>query len=961
MAKKPRVMIYPAGMDINKVLQHNGIVLDNICTSLITDEELSPTGNYFLDATFLNDKDLVNNIAEQCILKILMDYGYEIFQLKKPKKGLKYVTVVAYQYTIPQQKSMWLDDIRPTNVSGQGALTHILNNSTGNKRITMNSNITISGTAYYELKTVYEALYDSDNSFINIWGGNGIETLRRGTNVTMNTSVGGDKQLSIREGKNLKDFADTRDLESYVTRAIGKGFNGIKGHYIDSPLIDNYPDIHTDVFEYSNVKLRAEDMTIDSGDVVFDTLEEVQAELDRLVGLEYSKNNIDKVMAEYTLDYAKLEDTEEYKINGYDKTEKANIGDYVKVYIPSLKYDLVVRVIKKQFDVLRQKTKNIKLSSYPISGTLSSTEVTKNIQQCFAKSGLKGMSDFISSMINAGLQNSHAIIRPNEILMLDTTDINTSKNTWRWNAGALAHSSKGYYSDEWNIGITQDGQINASMMTTGVLSAILIKALEDSSSKMYIDLSTGTVYMDKGRIGSNSFYIDITEQKIIGKDMEINLVTGEVKTKHGKFGNDTCYYDVDNQIIYGLKTLLKLAEGIYSFADGNVVIDNEKGIEIKKGKVGNDTCYFDIGNQIIRGDRFYIDLKSGGQNLIEAGNISSQNGRTNICMTDGTAKIGAFSVSHDNKVNVEDGSFTAKSGDKYCKIESGQVSWNDGSRLINNNKHTVATVTGTKEIESLDIIGNTDGGVTLSSKAADAIINANSGSVYLSYNKKNEFYADDYTWIAGNPNGIHVSGSAILNTLFITSPKTEISGDLSVGGDKNCIQSTESFGKVKFSSVEDIGAYLTWREYDAFKEQCIYETKLKSYSKDGYCSCIVKIPKIIQECIDTSGNYNVDINVVKSFANARLWSINKEYFLVKSDKPCRFNFVLTGRRKGFEGRSVEEQILEGELYKSTLERLELKRRADIKLRFKKLGSRPNYPLWEKCAREWEDCGECYEG
>ena len=45
MAKKPRVMIYPAGMDINKVLQHNGIVLDNICTSLITDEELSPTGN----------------------------------------------------------------------------------------------------------------------------------------------------------------------------------------------------------------------------------------------------------------------------------------------------------------------------------------------------------------------------------------------------------------------------------------------------------------------------------------------------------------------------------------------------------------------------------------------------------------------------------------------------------------------------------------------------------------------------------------------------------------------------------------------------------------------------------------------------------------------------------------------------------------------------------------------------
>lgn len=941
MTKKPRVMIYPAGMDINKVLQHNGIVLDNICTSLITDEELSPTGNYFLDATFINDKDLVNNIAEQCILKVLMDYGYEIFQLKKPKKGLKYVTAVAYQYTIPQQKSLWLDDVRPTNVSGQGALAHILNNATGNKRITMTSNISLSGTAYYQLKSLYEALYDSDNSFINIWGSNGVETLRRGINVTMNTSVGGDKQLSIREGKNLKDFADTRDLESYVTRAIGKGFNGIKGHYIDSPLIDSYPDIHTDVFEYSNVKLRAEDMTIDSGDVVFDTLEEVQAELDRLVELEYSKNNIDKVMAEYTLDYAKLEDTEEYKINGYDKTEKANIGDYVKVFIPSLGYDLVVRVIKKQFDVLRQKTKSIKLSSYPISGTLSSTEVTKNIQQCFAKSGLKGMSDFISSMINAGLQNSHVIVRPNEILVMDSNDINTSKNTWRWNAGALAHSSKGYYSDEWNIGITQDGQINASMMTTGVLSAILIKALEGSSSKMYIDLSTGTVYMDKGKIGSDDFYLDITNQKLIGKDFELDI-------KGGKLTAPNTTFDFSNKN--------------YSFSDGNVIIEEDKGVKIIKGKIGSDSFYLDIDNQIIKGDKFYINLKNGSQNLVQAGQISSPNNRDYLNLNQGHGKLGSMSYNADGKVNVENGRLVASKDGKFTCIEEAQISWQDGSRITNNKKHVIKTISGQdKTIESLDVIGNTTGGVTLSSRGADAIVNANDDSVYIAYRGANEFFASISNWIAGNPNGIHISGSSALSKLFITSPDTEVSGGLSVGGDKNCIQETKNFGKVKFSSVEDIGAYLTWREYSGFNEKCEYETKLKSYSKDGYCSCLVRIPKIIQECINTEGNYDVSINVIKSFANARLWSINKEYFLVKSDKPCRFNFVLTGRRKGFEGRSVEEQILEGELYKSTLERLELKRKADIKLRFKKLGSRPNLPLWEKCAREWEGYGECYEG
>lgn len=889
MAKKPRVMIYPAGMDINKVLQHNGIVLDNICTSLITDEELSPTGNYFLDATFLNDKDLVNNIAEQCILKILMDYGYEIFQLKKPKKGLKYVTAVAYQYTIPQQKSLWLDDVRPTNVSGQGALAHILNNATGNKRITMTSNISLSGTAYYQLKSLYEALYDSDNSFINIWGSNGIETLRRGTNVTMNTSVGGDKQLSIREGKNLKDFADTRDLESYVTRAIGKGFNGIKGNYIDSPLIDSYPDIHTDVFEYSNVKLRAEDMTIDSGDVVFDTLEEVQAELDRLVELEYSKNNIDKVMAEYTLDYAKLEDTEEYKINGYDKTEKANIGDYVKVYIPSLKYDLVVRVIKKQFDVLRQKTKNIKLSSYPISGTLSSTEVTKNIQQCFAKSGLKGMSDFISSMINAGLQNSHAIIRPNEILMLDTTDINTSKNTWRWNAGALAHSSKGYYSDEWNIGITQDGQINASMMTTGILSAILIKALEDSGSNMYIDLSTGTVHLDKGIIGNENVHLDITNQVLKGNNITLDLANGTQTAPHTNFS---------------------FKDGIYSFSDGNVVIDNDKGITVLKGKIGNDTVYFDITNQVIKGDKVYINLKDGTNNLIQTGTVSSTNGRTNLNLNDGTAKIGNFSVGTNNKVQVSDGSFTAKEGDKYCKVEAAKISWENGSRLENNRPHTVKDITGTsKTVYSLDLIGNTDDGTTLSSKGAESIVNVNKDSAIISHGGSELFLAENwilgrpwaspYTYLSSDGGNINVGGS---NFNVFANLKVQD------GYSKDCIVKSETYGEVDYHCTEDINYILSYTPIDDY-----YETK-KSQNDYYYYSTAIRIPKIVQETMRTDMDYNVYIQNYAfedgrvSLGTCCIKSRHKDYFVVVSDKPIRFKYKLEARRNKLENADLKRQL-----------------------------------------------------
>ena len=185
-------------------------------------------------------------------------------------------------------------------------------------------------------------------------------------------------------------------------------------------------------------------------------------------------------------------------------------------------------------------------------------------------------------------------------------------------------------------------------------------------------------------------------------------------------------------------------------------------------------------------------------------------------------------------------------------------------------------------------------------------------------------------------------------------------GDLECNGDKKCIQHTDKFGDIKFSSVEDVGAYLTWREYDAFKEECIYETKMSKYNKDGYYSCIVEIPQIIQECIDTTGQYDVDINVIKSFANARLWTINKKYFLVKSDKPCRFNFVLTGRRKGFEARSIEEQLIEAEKYKVN----KTKEENDLlikKAKFKLLGVKRDFRLWEQCGNEWLNYRECFEG
>lgn len=71
--------------------------------------------------------------------------------------------------------------------------------------------------------------------------------------------------------------------------------------------------------------------------------------------------------------------------------------------------------------------------------------------------------------------NYDAEHNPFELLVMDTKDINTSKNLWRFNLGGLGHSKNGY-NGPYELALTADGQINASLITVGELNGAIIKA-----------------------------------------------------------------------------------------------------------------------------------------------------------------------------------------------------------------------------------------------------------------------------------------------------------------------------------------------------------------------------------------------------------------------------------------------------------------------------------------------------
>ena len=481
MGKQIKIQIYDKKATVSDVINLNGIALDNICTKAETTENIT-TGNYVGDFTFLiDDTKLYDKIQEECILKVKMDYGDEVFRVTKIQGGTRYLNVVARQITIDECLALHLEDVRPTSTGGQGALSAMLEGAEGTKQITLSSDIATIGTSYYEDKSMYEAIWGSDNSFISVWGG---ETLRRGYNISINNHVGIDRNVVIAEGRNLTGFECNTNVDDLITRARGKGYDGIKGNWVNSPLIDTYAKVRTKTYEYK-VRVRESGQTDEEGYTYFDTLAEAQVELDRLASLEFSNNNVDKIKASYNVNFVQLEQTEEYK--NYIAAERCYIGDTLRVYIPRLEVDISVRVVEKKFDILSGKVKELVLSNYAEPKALSIADIGKAIvnatytQQTLFEQAKK----FSSDLLKSGLKNSYVVVRTDEILIMDTKDINTATKVWRFNNAGLGFSSTGY-NGTYGTAITSDGKIVADMITTGILSAITIKNLDGS---FQIDLS----------------------------------------------------------------------------------------------------------------------------------------------------------------------------------------------------------------------------------------------------------------------------------------------------------------------------------------------------------------------------------------------------------------------------------------------------------------------------------------
>ena len=458
--------------EYSKALAENGAYqLDKLCISAETTEDIY--GNYELNISIELLGDVPTNIYDMLevdnIIKVLDEDTEELFRIAQVEKGLDEINLYCRHITIADSLNLWLGNVKPTNLDGAATMLYLAKATEPKCNLILRSNITDQHTADYVRKNLHEALFEGDNGFINRWGG---EVKRTGYEIRINNKIGTDKtnDIIIKESLNLKEFNAKTNIDDLCTVIYPIAFDGIEGDRVQSELINNYSMEFPKQIKYEDVKLRKVD---EQGNVTQEGLESKQAvkeEIKRRAELEFTENNIDKIQLECDIDYIDLDKFDEYK--NISALQKANLGDYVKVRVNTFDMDLVVRIVSRKYDVLRQqRIENTISTDGKLKGPEPIDKIIKDMVEKVEAEGFKDLSGYIDSMIQNGFVNGHIVIEQNAIYAVNKLPKESAEHIVVLNKNGLGYSNDG--GANYTYGFTIDGKLNADMITTG---SMILKA-----------------------------------------------------------------------------------------------------------------------------------------------------------------------------------------------------------------------------------------------------------------------------------------------------------------------------------------------------------------------------------------------------------------------------------------------------------------------------------------------------
>lgn len=305
--------------------------------------------------------------------------------------------------------------------------------------------------------------------------------------VKLHGSRGSNRGVTLRYGKNITDINQEINIENTITGicpyVVDPEGNMIMlpEHVVYSPNASNFPEPRDAVIDFSTE---------------FQNTTPTAAQLRAKAQAYIAANNIGVPAVNIKVSFVALWQTEEYK--NIANLERVKLCDTVTVYFEKLGIEAQAKVIKTEYNVLKDRYNSIELGEARTDLASQIASLNSDIQEKPSSSAMQQAINAATKLITGGLGghvvfNLNADGEPEEILIMDTDDTLTAVNVIRMNQNGIGFSTNGYngpFTTAWTI----DGSFVADFITAGTLRAINVNGVNITGSS--INNGNGTFSVD---------------------------------------------------------------------------------------------------------------------------------------------------------------------------------------------------------------------------------------------------------------------------------------------------------------------------------------------------------------------------------------------------------------------------------------------------------------------------------
>lgn len=378
--------------------------------------------------------------------------------------------------------------------------------------------------------SIKEILGGVEGSILDVYGGG--EYAWDKYTVKLYQNRGTDSGVTIRYKKNLTDLTQERDTSGMYNSVVPYWTNGEETVTLGTSVVS--------MSGISTVVAVPLDMSGDFENAPTTT------QLRNAAQTKLNNSGAWSPDENITVNFVALWQTDEYE--NVAILQRVKLCDTVTIIHPELNLSAQAKVIRVVYNSLMDKYDEIELGN---AKTSFADTITKAIESSVVKSVpsmsmMQAAIDHATALITGGL-GGHVVYtlnadgEPEEILIMDTDNVQTAVNVIRINQNGIGFSTSGYngpFTTAWTI----DGHFNADFITAGHLSANLINA-----GTMLADRILGGT-MKLGGSGNGNGKLEIYDAN--GNRIGIIDNTGANITGNTILHADTFYAQVGNSHSY---------------------------------------------------------------------------------------------------------------------------------------------------------------------------------------------------------------------------------------------------------------------------------------------------------------------------------------------------------------------------------------------------------------------------